>query len=403
MTKSRSIRIAALSALLFMAASCVFPYEVQLARDGELPLVFEGDINIGGMTTITVSHVLPLTGLAEDSPVDITGYIQSSDQSRAYGRQINNHHYSSSTMYSAPRNIVEFDTSTLPEGQKYLLHLDIFNQRTQQVTTFESDWLEATPTPVLDDLSFSCHPDEGELWIGLSMHCNGAHYFRWAFTEQWQYHSDINATVTYFPETNTIVNESPQTYYCWKTVRDENINVRTTFNQIEDRFEDLQFHTVPLTSRQIQMIYRIKLRLFSLDEPAYKYWQNMQQISQGQGSILSPTPSEMTSNVHCVTDPDLQVIGYLSAGSCVEGELYYYNEDYQYYIQPKKNYEITEIPNGYMDRLSAYMSGRLPFSAIPDPVNINETASYLWAPSSCVDCRLMGGSTTPPEDWAPYK
>ena len=53
------VRIAALAATLLSAAACIYPFEVELGQNGEWPLVIEGDILIGDVSTVSLSHVRP--------------------------------------------------------------------------------------------------------------------------------------------------------------------------------------------------------------------------------------------------------------------------------------------------------------------------------------------------------
>ena len=54
-------RTALLSSVLLAAASCIYPFEPELPSVTEAPLVVEGDIHIGGQTTLRLSHVKSFT------------------------------------------------------------------------------------------------------------------------------------------------------------------------------------------------------------------------------------------------------------------------------------------------------------------------------------------------------
>ena len=88
MAKLQSIRIAAFGAFLSAVTACVFPFEVDIAKGGELPLVVEGDIIAGDMTVIALRHVQPLTEQADEYGFEATGYIEGKDGSRIDGEQV---------------------------------------------------------------------------------------------------------------------------------------------------------------------------------------------------------------------------------------------------------------------------------------------------------------------------
>jgi hypothetical protein len=400
MAKLQSIRIAAFGAFLFAVTACVFPFEVDIAQDGELPVVVEGDIIAGGMTVIALRHVQPLTGEKEEYGFEATGYIEGQDGTRIVGVQSGFDWITSSSDYSSELKL-QFDTRNLSVDQAYRLHLEMCNWKTEATNTFESDWIPIIPAPVIDDITYSCHPEEEELRIGLSMHCNGAHFFRWNYREDWEYHAEIDATVTYDPDSGEIDPfHGPGLYRCWNTVESGRTNLFSTLHQTDDRFEKLDFHSINLRDIRLQTMYRIRVNLVALDKEAYDYWQNMQQISEGQGSILSPMPSEMASNIHCLTNPDLQVIGYLSGASLATADMYYDNSVNQFFIPTKSKYdERVEVPYSYWESLDRYLQGYLPYSAIYRMSNRPE--AFMWALASCIDCRRLGGVTTRPSDWNP--
>ena len=402
-------RIAALAATLLAAAACIYPYEVDIQHNGELPLVIEGDIHVGGITTVRLSYVQPFnTSSANAQGAYGVGYIEGEDGTRIYQYDpyVQMPDFEIDGMdpihYSIPSEVLTFHTEDLPTTQKYRLHLETFDLEKGSVSnTFESDWLSPAPAPTIDGLSYSYHPEFEELWIGLSMHTQGSHYFRWSFSETWEYHSDVNSNYEFVPADRAIrLYQGPSLYYCWKSRNSSQINIFSTANQTEDRFEELAFYTIPLSDKRLQILYRIDVQLEGMSENAYNYWYNMQQNSEGQGSIFSPTPSEMASNVHCISDPSVQVMGYLNAAVQAEARMYYDNAENDYY-KPAPKLEMFEEKvdvNRPDSMLYWYYQGYLPYQALYETM-APEPSHYMWAIKYCVDCRQQGGTKTRPADW----
>lgn len=393
------IRTAILAAMLLAAAACIYPYEVDISQEGEYPLVIEGDIHLGGKTTLALSHVWPFNTQDYEFPsIRAQGYIEGEDGTRVTGTPNMEIPYMSSS-YRFNRFELVFDTSKLPE-QRYRLHFETLSEQGEVLNVYESEWLEPCPAPTIEGLSYSRHEDFKELWIGLSMRCHGAHYFRWTFSETWEYHSDINTILMYDPSIRQVTTyPGPNLYYCWRSQDSPQINIFSTAYQTEDRFEDLSFHTIPLSDKRLQVMYRITVRLEALSENAYNYWYNMQQNTNGQGSIFAPTPSEMASNVHCISNPSIQVMGYLNAATQAEAEMYYDNSKNRFY-EPERPFERadTMIVNRPAYSEEWYRRGYLPFEAVYE--DLSETPShYMWTPAICIDCRRQGGTKTVPEGW----
>ena len=392
MRKDPLFRIAALGALLLSAAACVFPYPVETSQDGDRPLVIEGDIHIGGKTTLTLSHVRPFKKEATSSfsRFAVEGYIEGEDGTRVEGQSL--------PRETEERRIV-FDTEQLSGSQRYRLHLETATGNSGKKEVIESDWLEVTQAPVIDGLSYSHHPEYEELWIGLSMHCQDAHHFRWAFSEEWEYHSDDLSTLQFNPKNGLVIDYAePIRYYCWASRNSGKINIFSTANQTDDRFEDLAFHTIPLTDLRLQTLYRLTVRLSAMSENAYNYWNNMQQNSEGQGSLFATTPSEMESNLHCLTTPSLLIIGYVTAAVEVSSRLVYDNSVNQYYIRPHPTKREEHLsPNDSLTNLGWLYKGYLPY--LGDGNLLDSLITITWVPGDCVDCSRKGGSLTGPEDW----
>lgn len=398
------IRTAAFAALLLAAASCIYSYEVDIRRGTDYPLVVEGDIHAGGITTLKLSYVQPFdTDDYNPAPIRAQGYIEAEDGTRVEGseRYID---LASSSIGRMTGGLLAFDTGSLKAGQRCRLHFETLNPAGGVANVFESDWLDLNPAPAIDALSYSKNDDFEELWVGLSMHCNGAHHFRWSFSEEWEYHSDLYTDLKFDPKTRLIgkyyESGEPTLYYCWKSANSPKINIFSTANQTEDRFEDLAFHTIPLTDQRLQTMYRITVRLEALSENAYNYWYNMQQNSEGQGSIFSPTPSEMASNVRCISDPGLQVMGYINAAVQAEAVMYYDNAINKFYKSgPPRPRDEHKVSANQLDSMSFwYARGYLPYSEIYEGMS-GDPSHYMWAINDCIDCRRLGGTKNKPADW----
>ena len=391
--------IAVLFAAALLSTACIYRYHVDIERSGEYPMVVEGDIHVGGTSVVKLSHVAPFKlEDYESTRIFAEGYIEGEDGSRVNGSRLESRTFS-----------LVFDTSQLVETQRYRLHLETFSPEGASLNQFESEWLTPCPAPTIDELSYSKNDQFSELWIGLSMHCHGSHYFRWTFSETWEYHSDILSNLEYVPsrwdETEMQYVEGhyqrlyPNWYYCWKTEASPSVNLFSTVNQTEDRFEELAFHTIPLSDKRLQVLYKITVQLEALSEDAYNYWQNLQQKTHEQGSIFAPVPSEMASNVLCTTDPSVQVMGYLNAAVPVTASMFYSNELEGFY-QPGPRFargDTTIAASNLKAADELLKTGYLPYAEI---YSMSPTPSdYSWDFASCIDCRRQGGTKDRPEDW----
>ena len=384
------LKLAACAAIILAVSACVYPFEPEIrGEDGRL--VVEGDIHIGNVSTFNFSRVYPLDLESTTySPIMVNGYIEGEDGTHVESVSAPASDYMS---YYYGISTVTFDTTTLPTDQKYRLHF----QDTQSGTVYESDWIEVNPAPVIDDLSYILDGDRGELNVALSMHCNGRSHFRWHYYEEWEYHARRWTNYYYDPKEKKIkeYEDGANTYYCWNTYNSPSIKIFSTADQVEDRFVDLEFHRIGRNDNRLQILYHIKVYLEALDEEAYRYWQNIKQNSQNQGTIFSPTPSQMTGNIHCVTDPSVMVIGYVGAAVQAEADMFYDDMAERFYRDPYKDeIEVKELDPSEFQLY--YDSGYNVLEVIED---IGAPTIYQWVKVSCVDCRKAGGTKNKPAGW----
>ncbi len=419
------LRFAALAATLLAGASCVYPFDVEIPET-EYPVVVEGDIHVGSTTTLTVSRVFPINnssatgGPAYYSPYSSSStgympgvlinlkdcYIEGEDGTRIPGTSLHGGlapHLSGTYLPTGEGIIlggpVYFDTSQLRADQRYRMHIDISED------ILETDWIEVCKAPVIDALSYQKNENYQELRIGLSMHCSGSSFFRWSFSETWEYHSYVNSDLCYNPQSMLMekywANGQPSNYYCWKEVSGGQIKLFSTENQTDDRFEDLAFHRIALDDMRLQVLYRITVQLEAMSREAYAYWNNIRQNSEEQGSLFAPIPSQMTGNIHCLTTPNRGVIGYINAAQPAEAVLYYDNSKEQFYDPTRYRPDLNpqKVSAGDIRQFDdLYRSGFLPYQEIYEGLSSYPT-HYMWGTADCIDCRKLGGTKNKPKDW----
>lgn len=411
---------AAVAALTF--ASCVYPFEPGIETTDNR-IVVEGSISIGGVSTFSFSRVIPFSeemSYGQLYTTAMSGYIEGEDgtvihpmqqvqdeEPDVYGAASTK---ASDEGVSKARSSLSFDTSKASASQRYRVHFS--NPVTGAV--YESDWLEVCPRPVIDELRYILDRERSELNVALSMHSETDSHFRWYYDETWEYHADLFASHYLMPERMFDANGNYQpelaifefvpgqnTYYCWNTFHSPQIKIFSTSEQSDNRFTDLEFHRVPSNNRKLQTLYKLTVHLEAISENAFLYWQNIENNTNNQGTIFSPVPSQMMGNVHCITDPEAEVIGYISAAESAEAVMYYDNHDEQFYNGPDVDWrtiEIEEITDPYFFA-HWYSRGYLPYTTIPPEMGGGSGMIYQWAKASCVDCRKLGGTKNRPGGW----
>ena len=421
MAVRRIIGIAALAAACTLA-SCVYSFDPGV-ESTDSRIVVEGAVSIGAVSSFHFSRVIPFGEAYNTAPIEMKGYVEGEDGTKTESFVIPDEYVlvddsTKASAYDSPgagygqdnRYAVWFDTRELSASQRYRVHFE------DAVTgaVYETDWMDVCEAPVIDDLSYILNRERSELNVALSMHSATDSHFRWYYEETWEYHADLNASHYLVPENlfDDQGNYQPQAalfkflggtnnYYCWDSFQSPEIKIFSTSDQSDNRFIDLEFHRVSSTNRKLQVMYKLTVHLEAISEKAFQYWKNIEDNTGGQGTFFSPVPSQMRGNVHCLSDPEAEVIGYVSAARQATASMYYDDLQEKFYNGSGTDWnkivieEFTDI-NTFA---SWYARGYLPYTVIPADMSESGQLTYQWAKAECVDCRRLGGTKQIPAGW----
>jgi hypothetical protein len=143
----------------------------------------------------------------------------------------------------------------------------------------------------------------------------------------------------------------------------------------------------------------------SITKEAYIYWSALKKNTDEIGGIFAPQPSEMYGNIHCISDPEAKVLGFISAGIVSTKRIFVPTADVGIY---------QSFPCTFLDINDAFDALNPPsFSKIYDLgfvfgelidesllITMPNPASWTlyvvnWIPIACVDCRMRGTKNKP--------
>src|SRR6202011_3920054 len=116
--------------------------------------------------------------------------------------------------------------------------------------------------------------------------------------------------------------------------------------------------------------------------------------TESLGSIFDAQPSELVSNIECLSTPGKQVIGYISAGTVRQERIWISNADVPDWDYVNVCPYMPVFPaDSIQERYQFNYFGRVPV----DPGG--PTGGWEGQLVICADCRLQGGVTYPPPFW----
>jgi|WetSurMetagenome_2_1015567.scaffolds.fasta_scaffold58315_2 hypothetical protein len=164
--------------------------------------------------------------------------------------------------------------------------------------------------PIVDD-------DEGLfVYTALSNNNESTRYYRFSTTVVQEYE--------YYLNPNSI---SPTTVYKWETWKmgsyyNSDSSVTINGRQVVPKYKlgylryfyDY-FSGNNAASAPVPIAWIVSLKLYSISSDMYDYYNSIDQQLNSDTELFSPVPSQVKSNMHCVTDPNKLVAGAFEASS----------------------------------------------------------------------------------------
>jgi len=381
-------------AISLIIVSCRKPYSAPTIKSGASYLVVEGAINSGTDSTIIhLTHTIPLSspsGTQSPPELNATVTIESNANAVYPLSETGNGYYASIGLNLSPAN--KYKLKIVTAGNKI----------------YESDFVPIKNSPPIDSVSYQI--ETTSLRINVTTHdpSNSTRYYRWDYNETWIIHSkyDSQLKLIKFPVDSIVARPpSEQIYTCWQSDVSSDIVLGSTAKISNDLLINYPVTIIPSTSEKFTERYSILIKQYAMTPEAFNYYQELKKNTESLGSIFDPQPTSLTGNIHCITNPSEQVIGYITAGSVSQVRIYIsarklptnanwipnlpqFDCDFEtpvYHPGPKNPYSVKEY----------FYTGIL----IPiRPVGAPHPFGYTGASPICVDCTLRG-SNKPPAFW----
>jgi hypothetical protein len=306
-------------------------------------LVVEGNIILGGITTVSLAYSMDLD---DDGKIV---YVQDANV-RVESE--------SGSVYEAVKvvedGVVSYQADMSDAGldDRYRLYLVVKGK------DYESDFVPVKVAPPIDTVAYMVTGDstEVEFYVNSRDRTNSTRYYMWSYTEAWEFNPRIYSEFRYDPFSKEIfgIADYENRFNCWQNSKSTAVLIATTDFLDEDVVYRKKLNSIGRYENRINYLYSMELTQYALTREAYLYWENIKKNSDDIGGIFSPQPSEMSGNIRCVSDSDEYVIG-----------------------------------NDYFLRDSLYHMGMDVILYEPD------TGESHWAPKRCVDCTIFGTKEKP--------
>jgi len=362
------------SLLLLLLVSCVEDYNPPIAATQTALLVVDGFLNSQGVTTIKLSRTASLSDTAKIPPeTRATVFIED-----AAGRQQPLPETIPGTYVSSPL--------ILDPTKQYRLRL-----RTANRQEYASDLQPVLTTPPIDNLYWAADNDGANIYVDAHAPAEASRFYRWDFVETWEFTSAFYSGIEY--KNGRIVSRTEDVYRCWRNNNSTLINTLSTTALTENRVQRHTITALPSTSVKLRYKYSILVKQYVQSKEEYDYLTLLKKNTEDIGNIFGPLPTQLTGNVHGISNPDELVIGYVGISSEVQKRIFISRSELPREWRPSAGFEQCATPDT-IDNIRDFSFG--------NPLPIRQLASgepragsYIAAGEICIDCRLSGTNVRP--------
>jgi hypothetical protein len=263
-------------------------------------------------------------------------------------------------------------------GGSYSLNLKINN------ANYETDFIEMKPVPPINSLYYekvviTASRDTNYMEEGCRIYLDSYDpsgkclFFRWDYTETWEYR------IPYI-----VANR-----ICFITERSDEILIKNTSLYNQARVSKYPILFISNKTDRLKERYSILVNQYSLNESEYDFWEKVQNISENVGSLYDITPTAISGNIRCTTNPGETVYGYFSVSAVTQKRLF---------IQDR----FHRLPNFYSYCATDTLRGKLPETGLNTEFwvieDYEDEIPPFWIISTfreCADCTTRGTRVVP--------
>jgi len=386
MKKNLDIAISCM-VIIILLIGCKQEYMPQVKEKNVRLLVVEGFLNSGqGQTKIRLSRT-----------VNLTDFIGTKAEIGAQVR-VEGENGSSFILTGNTNGEYSIAQLTLANNVKYRLWI-----KTTDGKEYASDFTPIKYTPPIDSITWKRESDGVRLYVNTHDPQNTTRYYQWEHEETWEFRSAFGSSLKYISNGVSIIGvdykfpdhtEDTTIYKCWKTINSTSIILGSSEKLTADVIY-LPFHFVEQGSEKLSVLYSVNLKQNAISHEKYLFLEKMKKNTEQLGSLFDPQPTQLSGNIHCLTDPNEIVIGFVEISQQQTKRKFIYRNEVGNWNYLSGCFE-TEIHN-HRDSIAKYASGLTP--TVPALLSqLGAIVTFNAAPEPCVDCRV-GRSNQRPSFW----
>lgn len=278
-----------------------------------------------------------------------------------------------------------------PDGNRYESEYSLL----RSATSIDKIYYELESIPTSDPLKTV---DGIRFYMDFQVDPDSAEFMRWELVETYEFHNpDYENFIYGFDRRLNPVPDSMADDQCWITAYVNGIYTLDAGNLTHPDFNYMPLHHVSNETQRLSYGYSLLVRQLSLDEPAFRYWDELKKNSQENSGLYSRQPSITPSNICNCENPEEKILGFFSISGLTEQ---------RFFVREVEGLEPYDVLFCY----PAPEPPRFRFLATSDlPVYLSRVtfpdslARFGTTQIECIDCREKKGSVGEAPDFWPIE
>lgn len=277
-------------------------------------------------------------------------------------------------------------------GKEYQLHIILSNGK-----KYISDVCKL-PVPVLIDSVYgivkkSNLPNTNELqgvqfYVENHNVSNDTIYYLWKMYQTYKYRSTFDIDIIWAGE--FIFNpDATALRTCWITSKVNKFVLSSTKYFASNSVYTFPLNFVSNRTKALSIRYSLLVQQLTLSKSAFNFYDEIDQQNDAQGIMWSKQPVQILGNIHNIDDPDEPVLGYFIVAGNDEKRIFLNRPEIRFlYFECEPDFKGMKFIEYEPESMW--------------PIYIDDIMFLGWARADykyCFDCRLSGGSLTPPDFW----
>jgi hypothetical protein len=170
----------------------------------------------------------------------------------------------------------------------------------------------------------------------------------------------------------------------------------------QDVIYEQPLELLPKNGVQLSILYTTLVRQYALTDSGYTYFSILQKNTKSLGTIFDAQPSALFGNIHSLTKPAEQVLGFISAGTVQQQRIWISAAqvpgwDYTYACgSPDIKVGLDSLELIYPFTMGGYIPIDPHVNPPPGLAFIDGWRAHVVG---CIDCRAEGGVLYKPSYW----